>query len=101
MTTANHEDSRGQSISKAVIARLAVEHKKFNQVLEEQRNMCATMLAEDVGIELDMVVTYDGELAIITDIYLDPKSTNGVSVRVECYSDDSKYAVIRSEQVTK
>ena len=103
MTSATNgdNDTKGQSISRAVLTRLTNEHQKFNELLESQRSQCAKMLGEDVGLEVDMVVRYQDELAIITDIYLDPKSINGISVRVESYNDDLKFAVILSEHVVK
>lgn len=97
----NPKDSQGQSIARAVLTRLTKEHKKFNELLDSQRSHCAMMLGQDAGIEVDMVVRYDGELAIITDIYLDPRDINGISIRVESYQDEDKFAVVLSEQVNK
>ena len=100
-TTTNPDDSKGQSIARAVLSRLTKDTKDFNSLVVAQHVQCATMLGEDIGLEVDMVVKYEGELAIITELYLDPKSKNGISVRVESYTDDLKFAVILSEKVNR
>ena len=97
---ANYGQSKGQEIAQAVLKRLDAEQKAFDKVVQSQRDLCATMLGHDIGLEIDMVVGYDGELAIITNIILDPSNLSGVSLRVESYSDDLKYAVVSPEQVT-
>lgn len=93
--------SRGQSIAMAVMVRLAKEYKQFNDLVEAQKIQAANMLASDIGIEIDQVVKHGGELAIVSEIYLDPRSVHGVSVRVVSYSDDEKCAVVLAEQLTK
>ena len=99
--TPTYGESHGQSVARQVIARLTREQAAFNKVCDEQRTLVANMLAEDIGFQVDMVVDYDGELAIITDIYLDPRDINGTMFRIECYNDDQKHAVVTSDRVQK
>lgn len=97
---ANYGESKGQQIARSILTRLDKDQKDFNKLIQQQRDLCATMLGQDIGLEVDMVITYDGELAIITDILLDPSNLSGINLRVESYQDDLKFAIVSPSQVT-
>lgn len=97
---ASYGETKGQNIARALLNRLTREQIEFNKIVEAQKHQCAKMLAADAGIEQSMVAHYGPELVIVSRIFLDPADINGVGLRVECYQDDTKYAVIRSEDLT-
>lgn len=69
-------------------------------IIDKSEHFLAAMLAKDVGLELDQVVRWQGELAIIENFTLDKEQKCGLRLTIVCYHDDELIADVNLEEIT-
>jgi hypothetical protein len=75
--------------------------EEVEAVILKSRAYMAGMFAHDCGFEIDEVVRYQGELGIITNFILCPEEEEGFRVELQNYMDDTQYAYVSVNAISK
>lgn len=88
---------------KGIIVTNLIRHEAMRDEVEaiiaKSEKFMVTMFAKDIGLELDQVVTYCGELAIIDRFIIDETQQCGFKIEVISYLDADKHAVVTLDQI--
>lgn len=88
---------------KGIITANAIRHaamlSEVETIIEKSEKFMVDMFAKDIGLELDQVVTYSGELAIIDRFIIDEKEPCGFMIELISYLDSDKHAVVTLDQI--
>lgn len=75
--------------------------EEVTHVVHNSREYMAKMFAHDYGFEIDEVVKYQEELAIIAGFILDIREPEGFRVHLVSYMDDLKHAIVSVNLIKK